>query len=110
VYYGNGFAMRYEILGSGIGKMLWTHDLKNGVYYKNAEKLFKYFDENISDAKKAESYLISKGWKYGGYGDKSCNSDGEKLLWIRAGKCGLEWRFTHSGNRYIVLVNINAGF
>jgi hypothetical protein len=109
VYYGNGFAMQYPKLDSGLNEALWTHDVKNGVYFKKAEKLFKYFDESISDAKKAETYLIGKGWKYGGYGDKSCNSDGENLLWIQAGKCALKWRITHSGDRYIALVNINAG-
>jgi hypothetical protein len=110
VYYGNGFAITYEAFSAGIKKTLWTHDIKNNEYCKNAEKLFKYFDENVSDAKKAESYLIGKGWKYGGYGDKSCNASGTDLLWIQAGKCALKWQFTYSGHRDVELVNINAGF
>jgi hypothetical protein len=110
VYYGNGFAIEYPVPGCGVNKVLWAYKLENGDYVKDSAKLFKHFDKSVSDAKKAETYLIGKGWIRSGSGSRSCYANSETPLWIQAGKCALKWMFTHSGLRFVELVNINAGF
>jgi hypothetical protein len=101
VYYKNGFSILYPKSGSSMSKTLKVHDIRNGSFIGDSTKLFKYFDENIKDAKKAESYLTSKGWVHSGYGNKSCNADAG-TLWIRAGKKVLEWHCIPETGKFFV--------
>lgn len=89
VYYDNGFLVSYPESASFYKKVMAVDQNLN---FSN-ERLFQYYDGNMTSGNEAEDYLIGKGWHRGAYGPKACYADGA-TVWINAGEAVLNWNLS----------------
>lgn len=97
VFYTNGFFVVYPSNGSAY-KHVMALDMDSNWHN---EKLFKYYDSNLTSGEEAEKYLLNKGWIRGAYGPKACYADGS-TVWVNVGDEVLNWEF-HRTPSFIIL-------